>query len=79
MDKALLFARGKVGISKNRPGHRTIYRFREQHLQAFEQLFVQVVQIASGIGVVKMGTLAIDGTKIKSLSLRRLSGMMAWK
>lgn len=48
------------------PNHRTICRFRERHLAAFEELFVQVVQIAGESGLVKMGTLAIDGTKVKA-------------
>ena len=48
------------------PGHRTICRFREEHLDAFEGLFVQVVQIACGAGMVKMGTLAVDGSKIQA-------------
>ena len=48
------------------PDHRTICRFREQHLAAFERLFVQVVQIAGDAGLVRMGTLAVD---------RRLAGL----
>jgi len=48
------------------PNHRTICRFRETHLATFENLFVQVVQIAGESGLLKMGTLAIDGTKVKA-------------
>jgi transposase len=48
------------------PNHRTICRFREKHLAAFESLFVQIVQIAQESGLVKMGTLAIDGSKVKA-------------
>ena len=50
----------------NRPSHRTIARFREQHLADFQQLFGQVVRIARAAGLVKMGTLACDGTKLKA-------------
>jgi len=52
--------------AENMPDHRTICRFREQHLEAFEHLFVQVVQIARDAGLVKMGTLAVDGSKIRA-------------
>lgn len=48
------------------PSHRTICRFRQDHLSAFKDLFVQVVQIAGASGLTKMGTLAIDGTKMKA-------------
>ena len=48
------------------PAHRTIAEFRQQHLTAFEALFVQVVRIAREAGVVRLGTLAIDGTKVKA-------------
>jgi len=53
------------------PDHRTICRFREQHLKAFEHLFVQVVQIARDAGLVKMGTLAVDGSKIRANASKR--------
>lgn len=48
------------------PSHRTICRFRQDHLNAFKDLFVQVVQIAGAAGLTKMGTLAVDGTKMKA-------------
>src|SRR6266446_6531803 len=48
------------------PAHRTIAEFRQQHLTAFEALFVQVVQIAREAGVVQLGALAVDGTKVKA-------------
>ena len=50
----------------NVPAHRTIAEFRHQHLAAFHALFVQVVRIAREAGVVQLGTLAIDGTKVKA-------------
>jgi len=48
------------------PHHRTICRFREEHLDEFQRLFVQVVQLAKEAGLVKMGTIAIDGSKVKA-------------
>lgn len=48
------------------PNHRTICRFREENLDEFQRLFVQVVQLAKEAGLVKMGTIAIDGSKVKA-------------
>jgi len=56
----------RVLAAGNFPAHRTIADFRQQHLAAFEALFVQVVQIAREAGLVKLGTLAIDGSKVKA-------------
>ena len=50
----------------NQPSHRTLARFRQENVHQFEQLFVQVVRIAVEAGLVKMGTLAIDGSKVKA-------------
>lgn len=52
------------------PSHRTIARFRHDHLKLFRSLFVQVVQIAAEAGLVKMGTIAIDGSRIKANASR---------
>ena len=48
------------------PSYRTINRFRETHLDEFQRLFVQVVEIAREAKLVKMGTVAIDGSKVKA-------------
>jgi transposase len=48
------------------PSHRTICRFREENLDEFQKIFVQVVQLAKEAGLVKMGTVAIDGSKLKA-------------
>jgi transposase len=50
----------------NRPSHRTIARFREDHSERFQGLFMQVVRIGRAAGLVAMGTLAIDGSKVKA-------------
>jgi transposase len=50
----------------NFPAHRTLADFRQQHLATFEALFVQVVQIAQEAGVVRLGAVAVDGTKVKA-------------
>ena len=48
------------------PSYRTICRFRETHLDEFRRLFVQVVEVAREAKLVKMGTIAIDGSKVKA-------------
>jgi transposase len=50
----------------HQPTFRTICRFREENHEEFQQLFVQVVQLAQEAGLVKMGTIAIDGSKVKA-------------
>jgi transposase len=54
----------------NFPKHRTIRDFRALHLQALSDLFVQVVKLARELGLVKLGTVAIDGTKVKANASR---------
>lgn len=48
------------------PSHRTLARFRQAHSEQFQGLFIQVVRIARAAGLVAMGTLAIDGSKLKA-------------
>ena len=52
--------------SGNFPAHRTIREFRQLHLAEFSALFVQIVQLAREAGLVKLGRIGIDGTKIKA-------------
>ncbi len=46
------------------PDHDSINSFRQRFLPQFEQLFVQVLLIAHALGVVKLGEVSLDGTKI---------------
>jgi transposase len=52
--------------SDNFPAHRTISDFRKRHLPEFNDLFVQIVQTAHEVGLVKLGTVAVDGSKVKA-------------
>ena len=61
----------------NLPSHRTIARFRLENLEHFESLFVEVVQIAIRAGLVKMGHVALDGTKMKANASRHKAGSYA--
>jgi transposase len=46
------------------PDHDTIASFRQQHLEAFADLFVQVLRLCHKAGLVKLGSVALDGTKM---------------
>jgi len=54
----------------NFPAHRTIRDFRAFHLRELSELFVQVVRLAREMGLVKLGTIAVDGTKLKANASR---------
>jgi transposase len=53
-------------VAGDPPDFRTISEFRRRHLQALAGLFVQVLQLAARAGLVKLGHVALDGTKIKA-------------
>jgi transposase len=50
----------------NRPDFRTIAEFRRRHLKALGDLFVQVLRLCRAAGLVKLGHVALDGTKIQA-------------
>lgn len=50
----------------NRPDFRTISDFRKRHLEALKGLFVQVLKLCQRAGLVKLGHVALDGTKVKA-------------
>jgi transposase len=49
-----------------KPDFRTISDFRLRHLEALGGLFQQVLMLCAGAGLVKLGHVALDGTKIKA-------------
>src|SRR5215210_8395804 len=52
-------------IAANRaPDHSTIARFRKRHAERLAALFVQVLALCAKAGMVSVGTVAVDGTKI---------------
>jgi len=56
------------------PDYSTICRFRQSHAEALEGLFVQALRLCAESGLVRVGRVALDGTKIKanaSLSANR--------
>ena len=61
------------------PDHDTIASFRKRHMKAFRKLFLEVLQLCQEAGLVKMGHIALDGTKIhanaskhKAMSYQRM-------
>jgi transposase len=54
-----------------RPDHRTVSDFRKRHLEALGGLFVQVLQLCARAGLVKLGHVALDGTKIQANASKR--------
>jgi transposase len=49
-----------------RPDFRTISDFRKRHLEALSGLFVQVLRLCREVGMVKLGHVALDGTKVRA-------------
>jgi len=54
----------RVLCAQDGPDHATIARFRAEHQDAFEALFTQMLEVAATAGLARLGTVAIDGTKI---------------
>jgi transposase len=55
----------RVLAAGNEPDFRTLSDFRKLHLETLQGLFEQVLQMALEVGAVKVGRVAIDGSKIK--------------
>ena len=60
----------KVIVGDDIPNFRTISDFRKLHLKELQQLFVQILQLCQEAGLVKLGHIALDGTKIKANASR---------
>jgi transposase len=56
----------RVLAAGNEPDFRTISDFRRLHLRALEGLFQQVLRMALELGAMKLGRIAIDGSKLKA-------------
>ncbi len=60
----------RVLAAGNFPKHRTLCDFRANHLKELTALFIQVVRLARECGLVRLGAVAVDGTKIKANASR---------
>ena len=56
--------------ANDHPDHDTIATFRRRFLKDIEKLFVEVLQMAREMGVLRMGTIGLDGTKIHANASR---------
>jgi transposase len=56
--------------ANDHPDHDTIATFRRRFLKEIEGLFVQVLELAREMGMLRMGTVALDGTKIHANASR---------
>jgi transposase len=56
--------------ANDHPDHDTIAAFRRRFLKEIEKLFVDVLRLAREMGVLKMGTIGLDGTKIHANASR---------
>ena len=56
----------RVVAANNTPDFRTISDFRKDHLEALAGLFSQVLELCQRAGLVKLGHVALDGTKVRA-------------
>lgn len=56
----------RVLAADQHPDHDTIAAFRRRHLKALAALFVQVLRLCQRAGLVKLGHVALDGTKVRA-------------
>jgi transposase len=56
----------RVLAADQHPDHASIAEFRRRHLQALAGLFLQVLRLCQAAGLVKLGHVALDGTKLKA-------------
>ena len=57
-------------VGTERPDFRTISLFRKNDLDAFADVFVQVLRLAEAAGLVRPGAIAVDGTKVQGNASR---------
>src|SRR3954447_17843173 len=60
----------RVIVGEDVPDFRTISDFRKTHLARLEALFVEVLKLCALAGLAKVGTIALDGTKVKANASR---------
>src|SRR5215218_5770300 len=57
-------------VGLDQPAFRTLRLFRKTHLDAFADVFMQVLRLAQAAGLVRLGTIAVDGTKVQGNASR---------
>jgi transposase len=56
----------RVLAANQHPDHATVAEFRRRHLEALSRLFVQVLRLCEKAGLVRLGHVALDGTKLRA-------------
>jgi transposase len=57
--------------ANSHPDHDTIASFRRRFLPELQKIFVQILEIAVQMGVLKLGSVSLDGTKVKANASRQ--------
>lgn len=68
----------RIACGQDVPDHTTIARFRARHEDAFAGLFTQVLMLCAQAGMGRVGTVAIDGTKIAANASLGANRTEAW-
>jgi len=56
----------RVLVGDQHPDHTVVSEFRRKHLDSFRSLFVEVLRMCARSGLVKVGRVALDGTKVRA-------------
>ena len=70
MQRSVTDAAFRVIVSKDIPDFRRIAEFRARHLKHLQPLFLEVLILCREAGLLKVGRLSLDGTKIKANASR---------
>jgi transposase len=68
----------RVICGQDGPDHAVIARFRQTHAEAFAELFTQVLRLCRAAGLARLGTVAIDGTKIAADASKQATHDQDW-
>jgi Transposase domain (DUF772) len=68
----------RVVCAQDAPDHSTLARFRAAHDQAFTEVFAQVLRLCAEAGMVSVGVISIDGTKIAANASKSANHSHDW-
>ena len=68
----------RVVCAQDPPDHTTIARFRAAHDTAFTDMFAQVLRLCAQAGMVSVGVISIDGTKIAANAAKSANRSQDW-
>ena len=68
----------RVACAGDVPDHTVLARFRQAHSEVFAGLFAQVLRLCRDAGMARLGTVAIDGTKIAANASRQANRERDW-